>query len=135
MLEELRQEYVALCQRLDPTITSWFFQTTPGHDGTTHVEIRDGQYHYLGTDRGVVVMHQTTADKAEMLYWLVKDMTWGMAVGYEFRHRVPGQSFRRLLFAKHLEYMNRVDAIWADRLRQEIEAILAEHPYDDKREG
>ena len=134
-LEELRQAYVGLCQRLYPAQTEWLFQTAASHDGVPHIEFREGEYHYIGTDRGVEVMHKVTADKTEMLYWLVRDMTWGMAVGYEFRHRIPGQSFRRLLFAKHLEYMTQVDMAWAERLRQEIEAILAVHPYDDVREG
>lgn len=134
-LATLQQEFSALCQRIDPTHTAWRFQTAPAHDGTTHVEIRDGVFHYIGTDRGVEVMHQSTSDMAEMLYWLVRDVTWGMAVGYEFRHRIPGQSFRRLLFAKHLEYMTQVDLAWVERLRQEIDTILATHPYDDEREG
>ena len=133
-LEELHQEYVALCQRFNPAQTDWFFQTVASHDGVPHVEFREGVYHYIGTDRGVEVMHKATADKTEMLYWLLRDMTWGMAVGYEFRHRVPGQSFRRLLFAKHLEYMAQVDSVWAERLRREIDTILAKHPYDDERE-
>ena len=134
-LVALQQEFSTLCRRIDPTHAEWQFQTAPAHDGTTHVEIRDGVFHYIGTDRGVEVMHQSTGDRAEMLYWLLKDVTWGMAVGYEFRHRIRGQSFRRLLFAKHLEYLGRVDSAWTERLRQEIEAILAAHPYDDEREG
>lgn len=134
-LETLRLEYIQLCQRLVPTHTNWLFQTEPGHDGTPHIEWADGVWYYLATDRGYEVMRQTTTDKAELLYWLLRDVTWGMARGYEFQHRVPGQSFRRLLFAQQLALLEQVNPIWAERRRQEIAAILAEHPYDDEREG
>lgn len=134
-LEKLRLEYVELCRRIVPTHSGWLFQTTPAHDGTPHIEWADGVWYYLATDRGCEVMRQTTTDKAELLYWLLRDVAWGMAIGYEFKHRVPGQSFRRLLFAKQLELLTRVDPIWAERRGQEIAIILAEHPYDDEREG
>ena len=134
-MQQLQADFNRLCQPLYPNGTPPVLQTTPGHDGTTHIEIHGNQYHYLATDRGVEVMHQITSDINEMLYWLVRDVTWGKAVGYEFRHRIPGQSFRRLLFAKYLEYMAQVDSVWTERLRQEIDAILAKHPYDDEREG
>ncbi len=135
LFQQLQQEYEQLCQRIDPRHTGWLFQTEPAHDGTPHIEWADGVWYYLATDRGYEVMRQTTTERAELLYWLLRDVAWGMAVGYEFKHRVPGQSFRRLLFAKQLELLTQVDPIWAERRRQEIAAILAEHPYDDEREG
>lgn len=135
LFQQLQQEYEQLCQRLDPRYTGWRLQTSPAHDGTSHIEWADGVWYYLATDRGYEVMRQTTTERAELLYWLLRDVTWGMARGYEFQHRVPGQSFRRLLFAKQLELLTQVDPIWAERRRQEIAAILAEHPYDDEREG
>ncbi|NJM41318.1 MAG: hypothetical protein HC853_11410 [Anaerolineae bacterium] len=63
-------------------------------------EFADRQYHYIVTERGLELSRQTTTDKDELLYWLVSSIASARASPYEFRHRVRGQSFRRLMFAR-----------------------------------
>lgn len=134
-LTDLQQEYSRLCARIDPSSIRERFRTHPGHDGTVHLEYADGQYHYIATDRGCEVAHRITRDRDEILYWLVSDLTWGMAYAYQQSHRIPGESFRRLLFAKQVEYLERIQPAWAELKRQEIAAILQQHPYNDVAEG
>jgi hypothetical protein len=112
-----------------------FIQTCPQHDGSPHVEIKDGRYHYIITDRGNELAHKITDDEDEIMYWLVSDVVFGMACTYELENRIKGQSFRRLLFSKQIELMKKVNPNWAKRTEKEIEAILEAHPYDDKAEG
>jgi hypothetical protein len=47
------------------------------------------------------------------------------------RHRTRGRDFRRLLFAKQLEYLAAVKIEWAEAKRHEFETILKEHPFED----
>jgi hypothetical protein len=131
----LQSEFARLCKRIDPSFARIRFRTTPGHDGSTHVEISSREYHYIATERGQEIFHKRTKRKDELLYWLVSDVAWSLACDFELRHRVKGQSFRRLLFAKELEYLEKVKPEWAKAKREEIEAILREHPYDDEAEG
>jgi len=55
----------------------------------------------------------------------------GFKQGFELKHRVKGQSFRRLLFAKQIEYLSSVHVGWAEAKRSEMDAILNEPPFDD----
>ena len=57
---------------------------------------------------------------------------FGLACAWELRHRVPGQDFRRLLFARELALLAEARSEWASRKAKEIAGILAAHPYDDK---
>lgn len=133
-LATLQQRYNAACQKMAPTGGIYRFQTTAAHDGSPHVELDNGRYHYLVTERGLERTRQTTADPDELLYWMVGDAAFGMAVSYELAHRIPGQDVRRVLFARELALLRRVDAAWTARKQAEIEAILRAHPFVDARQ-
>lgn len=133
-LASLQQRYNAACQKMAPTDGVYRFQTTAAHDGSPHVELENGRYHYLVTERGLELARQTTADPDELLYWMVGDTAFGMAVSYELAHRIPGQDVRRILFARELALLQRVDPAWTARKQAEIEAILRAHPFVDERQ-
>ena len=65
-------------------------------------------------------------------YWLISNIVFDLACNYELKHRISGQDFRRLLFSKKIELMQKVNPQWAEKKKQEIKNILAEHPYDDE---
>lgn len=133
--EKIQAELREYCRRMDPAYAHVKIQTIRGDDGTSHLEIRDNSYHYIATERGLILSEKQTSNKNELLYWLVDEIAWSKACAYEFKHRVKGQSFRRLLFAKNIEYLMMVKPAWAERKQKEFEAILAKHPYDDAAEG
>ena len=128
-------EYNEYCRRINPAFSESRIQTTRGDDGTSHLEIIDDTYHYIATERGLDLSRQITQDKDELLYWLVSELAWGLAIIYEFKNRIKGQSFRRLLFAKTIENLNKANPAWAERKQKEFDEILAIHPFDDKAEG
>jgi hypothetical protein len=134
-IEQIQIEYNEYLHRINPAFSDSAIQITRGDDGTSHLEIIDDTYHYIATERGFELSRKSTQDKEELLYWLVSETAWGMALTYEFKNRIKGQSFRRLLFAKTLEYLGRANPVWAERKQKEFDAILASHPYNDKAEG
>ena len=134
-LEQVQAEFAELCSRISPALAQFRFPTQRSDDGFAHVEFIGDEFHYIVTERGLEHSRQTTADKDELLYWLISSVASARAGAYEFRHRVRGQSFRRLMFAKRIEYLTRVRPDWVERQAREIDAILAEHPYDDMAEG
>ena len=114
-MEQVQAEFAALCSRIAPALAQFRFPTQRSDDGFAHVEFADGLFHYVVTERGLEHSRQTTPAKDELLYWLVSSVASARAGAYEFRHRVRGQSFRRLMFAKQIEYLARVRPDWAER--------------------
>jgi len=108
------------------------FQTRPHHDGTAHVEAEDGGYSSVVTERGQTYEVRRTDDPDELLYWLVRDLTFGLACDFEVAHRREGEDSRRQFFAKQIEYMEAISQDWAKQLTDEKKAILEEHPYNDE---
>jgi hypothetical protein len=134
-IEKIQLEFNEYCRRINPALSERFIQTTRGDDGTSHLEITDDTYHYIVTERGLELNRKSTRDKDELLYWLIDELAWGMASTYELKNRIKGQSFRRLFFAKNIEFLNRANPAWAERKQKEFDAILVIHPYDDIAEG
>jgi hypothetical protein len=106
-------------------------RTTPRHDGSAHVELRDGCYHYVVTERDSELERRVATDENEILYWLASDLVFDLACDFELRNRTPGQDTRRLLFEKEVELLSSLDSAWAKRKREETAGILKLHPYDD----
>jgi hypothetical protein len=98
--------------------------------GAAHVEYRDGAYHYVVTERGTELERRVATDANELLYWLLSDAAFGLATAHAARERGAGRSFRRALFAKEIELLERLDPAWATRKRDEIAATLLRAPFD-----
>lgn len=131
-MEVLRAKHKELCELLG---VSRSLRTQPTHSGEPHVEKVGEEYHYVVTERGSEFERQTTYSLDEVLYWLMSDVVSDLASGYELKHRVKGQSFRRQLFAKELELMGLLNATWQARKQGEIDRILEHSPYNDVVEG
>ena len=131
-LADLQERYSAIVRQLLGPCASGPINTTARHDGSPHIEVRDGGWEYVVTDRGCELERRRATDQDDVLFWLVTDLTWGMAVGYELKHRRGGEDCRRVIFAKQLEWLHAVRPAWADRERSRYDRILAEHPFVDR---
>ena len=130
-LKQLQIAYNALCQRIDPMEGEYTILTEREDVGVPHVEFENGQYHYIVTERGLDLSRRSTADIDEILYWMLYDLTFWMGSAFEFKNRVEGPDCRRMMFAHWLEQMQKADQAMADRLKLDIERILAENPFVD----
>lgn len=125
-LEDAR-ERLGLPRAVDPAL----FEAQ--HVGAPHVECGpDGELFYIVTERGLTLEKKQARDLAEMLYWLVQDLTFGMACAHEFRNRKDNSDCRRLIFSVQLDLLARVSASLRDRRTVEIDEILAAHPFADR---
>lgn len=131
-MNELNNAFKQLCSTLN---IHRDLHTSPQHNGSAHVEIVDGEYHYVITERGCEFERRKTPDKDHLLYWLACDLVFSLACQYELKNRIRGQSFRRLLFSKEIELMMSLNKNWAQRRQLEIAKILKESPYNDEKEG
>ena len=132
-LDSIKSRFYELTRQVDaPNAT---FRTTPGHDGSTHCECDDVAYHCIVTERGQEIERRSSSDPDEILYWLISDVTWGMAINYELRNRdttsVNRIDGRRVWMPYQVSLLKKVDEQWADRKQFEHDAMLSTHPYND----
>jgi hypothetical protein len=135
-LGSLQIRYARLCERLMPETPKYpsqrELQTTPQHDGSAHVEIVSGTYHYVVTERGSELERSVAKDKDELFYWLMSDVTFSIACDFEVNRRIAGQDSRRQLFDKNVELLGRLDQNWATRKELEYAEVLRNHPFVDE---
>ncbi len=90
---------------------------------------QEREWYYIVTERGLTLEKKKAKDLDEMLYWLASDLTFAMACSYELKTRVAGRDYRRIIFTKELELMEKLGAGWSAHREAEIASTLAEHPY------
>jgi hypothetical protein len=112
--------------------TEGVLNTVPQAFGAPHVEIIGDKYHYVVCERGSELERKSTTDEDELLYWLISDEVHEVAGNFALKHRIKGQDFRRLRFAKEIKLMKKISAEWAGRKADDIQKILAVAPYDDR---
>ena len=101
-------------------------------DGSPFLRVVADGYIYANEERGHVYNERKTQDLDELLYWIMKDITFSMAVDYEVANRVLHADFRRLLFAKDLELLGSLKPEWRERKREYYDAVLAQYPFNDE---
>jgi hypothetical protein len=139
MSEELRplqERYARLCKQLAPHKPAYMFQnaihTHRLDDGSPHVELVDGKYHYVVTERGSELQRRIAQDEDQLLYWLMSDVTQGIAIRLEAGRRRRGQDSRRRWFARDVELLGSLNPEWGERKRLEYLQVLITHPFRDK---
>lgn len=129
ILDELQKEYDDLCQRISPVNGAYTFLIERSDNGAPHVEYAGGVFHHVVTERGLELERTPYENKDDLLFKMVSDMAFWMAVEYEFKNRNEGQDARRIMFAKWVELMERVSAEWGKKTRAKIAEILKDNPY------
>lgn len=99
--------------------------------GYPHIEFDPRGYHYVVVERGREQERRTTRDPDELLFWIFAAIASHMAFQHELRHREPARDPRRIAFPRQLHLLERLNPLWAQRRRLEIESLLESHPYDD----
>ena len=88
-------------------------------------------YHYVVVERGQELSRVTTPELDNLLYHVLKDVTFELAGKYELKHRVENQDSRRLIFKHQIELFCRLSQRWGEVKAQEHERILEQHLSDD----
>ena len=133
-LRHLHERYAHLCGLLGHAPAYAYqhqIQTRPQVDGAPHVEVVDGRYEYVVTERGRELQRRTAGDEDELLYWLMGDVTRGIAIQLASRRLFRHGDSRRQWFARDAELLGKLRPEWGDRKRAEYAEILAKHPFRD----
>ncbi|MGV8959520.1 MAG: Imm63 family immunity protein [Stenotrophomonas sp.] len=132
---DLQERYAQLCGLLAPHKPRYSSQSTvhtsARDDGSAHVEFVDKKFNYVITERGSELKRKIAQSEDELLFWLMDDVTTGIALEFESKNRIPGEDFRRQYFSKNIELLTRLSSDWALRKASEYQKILGQHPYRD----
>ena len=132
-LATIRKRVKQLAKLIDAPSDLTKVAGSPDWMGGMYVEVDNIGYHYVNSERGNEYERHTTEDINELLYWIIKDITSEIASNYEFSNRLPCADSRRLWFKKWVELMGIIDPKFQKRLEEEINEILKDAPYTDKK--
>jgi hypothetical protein len=128
-LSALAQKFRALVAGLNVEPYFKSFHTTPQHDGSPHIEIVDGGFQFVVTERGSEFQRIGNLSADDVLYLLLKGVTSHMATTYELNNRIPNTDGRQVWFPYQENLMSILNSSWGERLKEEHQHILQKHPF------
>jgi hypothetical protein len=76
--------------------------------------------------------NKKTSSLFEISYWIFKFQTSMMAFDYAKNNNTKGRDIRRIAFSKQLELMKAIGDEYKQKLENEINEYLKEHPFQDE---
>lgn len=127
-LADLAQKFREMVTGLDVEPYYKTFHTTPQHDGSPHIEIENGRFQFVVTERGSESERVSNLSADDALYLLFDGITQHMATTYELKNRIPETDGRSVWFPYQERLMENLNPSWCERLREEHRLVLANHP-------
>lgn len=82
-----------------------------------------GRYHYSYWERNKPNFDRV-GEIDDVLYWFAEGITFTIGGSYSARYRAQNEDFRRSLWAKQYELLNRLNPHWATRCVRETADLL-----------
>ncbi|WP_417813918.1 Imm63 family immunity protein [Thalassospira alkalitolerans] len=128
-LKEIQLLVFHLGDKIDaPYASTIIFDSSP-QNGRPHLEIKGDEFHYICEERGLIIHDNKTNNIDELLYWIFQNISFEMALDYEFKNRKKGQDTRKILFSKQLEILQKISEKWKLKRQEEINGILKFNPF------
>lgn len=127
-LTALAKKFRSMAAGLDVEPYYKSFHTTPQHDGSPHIEVANGKFQFVVTERGSEFERVENLSADNVLYLLFNGITQHMATMYELQNRMPETDGRSVWFPYQECLMENLSPSWGERLRDEHQRVLANHP-------
>ena len=127
-LTDLAEKFRSMVAGLDVEPEYKAFHTTPQHDGSPHVEVANGKFQLVFTERGSEFDRTDDLSADDVLYLLFNGVTQRIATTYELQNRIPGVDGRSVWFPYQERLMESLNPSWGARLGEEHRRVLANHP-------
>lgn len=128
-ITDLAQKFRMMVTSLDVEPYYKSFHTKPQHDGSPHIEVADGKFQFVVTERGSEFERIGNLSADDVLYLLFKGITLHMATAYELQNRMREIDSRSVWFPYQEGLMETLNRSWGERLREEHWRILENHPF------
>src|SRR5262245_20287672 len=99
-LREIEADVLRVARRLGAAGQTLPTYGTSDDGARPHIEVGDGLYHYVVVERGVERERRSSGQYEDLLYWISRDITFGLAFSYELLNRIEDQDCRRVAFPK-----------------------------------
>lgn len=127
-LSDLAKKFRSMAAALDVEPYYKSFRTAPKHDGSPHIEMVDGKFQFVVTERGSEFERIGNLSADDVLYLLFEGITLHIATQYELRNRVSGVDGRSVWFPFQEKLMANLNPLWGEKLKAAHQRILANHP-------
>jgi len=127
-LSALAQKFCVMVAELDVEPYYKSFHTAPQHDGSPHIEVADGKFQFVVTERGLEFERIDNLAADDVLYLLFEGITQHMATTYELNNRIPETDGRSVWFPYQERLMEGLNPAWGERLMKEHQQVLGNHP-------
>ncbi|WP_417810608.1 Imm63 family immunity protein [Thalassospira alkalitolerans] len=128
-LKEIQLLVFHLGDKIDASYASTIIFDSSPQNGRSHLEIKGDEFHYICKERGLIIYDNKTNNIDELLYWIFQNISFEMALDYEFKNRKKGQDSRKILFSKQLEILQKISEKWKLKRQEEINGILKFNPF------
>jgi hypothetical protein len=128
MMKNLRHKFESMIKKIGADSEKWQLNSTPQHDGSPHVEINGEAYHYVVTERGSEYEREIIFNIDEILYLLIRNVTFDLACKFELKNRDENQDFRYIMFYYEEVLMKMISKQFYDKIYVYHESLL-KHPY------
>jgi hypothetical protein len=98
-------------------------------DGTPNIEADNDGYYYIISERGVEYERKRTQDIQELLYWILKDITFHVVLDHSLYS--SGWEHRRIIWKNQLELLGRISNEFKEKYKKEIMDTLKDVPLED----
>jgi hypothetical protein len=124
IIRDIEKKYLHFAEILNAPQKFLNFSETPLQDGGAHIEYEGNELLYVRTERGSRYDEKRTRNPDDILFWLLSDLVFTMAVEFEHQNRNPNENSRIQLFAKEEELMAKINNDWANELKMKNEKYL-----------
>ncbi|MGY6648305.1 Imm63 family immunity protein [Wenyingzhuangia sp. IMCC45574] len=129
-LQNLRKEIVLIAEKINAPSNLFPTLGSPIGDATPNIEVdNSGNYHFVVSERGNEYERKVFEDENELLYLIFSGITFSMACDFELKNRNQSEDFRKQIFEKQFELMNRLKEEWGEKIISEHQDILKTNPY------
>lgn len=132
-LNWIKRDIEEIARVIDAPIHELLTFNISRYDGTPCIQIERDIIYYFARDRAAVCMNKQTTNRMELYYWVFEDVTFSMSSKFEVKNRKENSDPRRLIFGHQIELLSKINPIWASKCQQEIDEILKNYPYSDRR--
>ncbi|MBC8536433.1 Imm63 family immunity protein [Feifania hominis] len=117
-----------------PGVNMERFKFSVGTDNSPegiYIYSQDGAYHWIFTERGKVRDHKILNSEEDVLWYVLDEILFDIALDFAEKNMIKGEDFRRQLFKKEIELYSKFGDFFKKRKIAEIEKILKSDPYRD----
>lgn len=127
-IQQIKEIVTQLARKIDAPIEFLPAIGTTPYDAQPHIEICNGELHYVVVERGKERSRDKTTKLDDLLYLIFETITFTMACRHLIRLGTDTPDQRSIIFSKQEELLGTLSEEWKIRVQEEHAEKLRKHP-------